>query len=44
MWIYNARIQYGEIDNECSSSMTADKDIERRLNEYRRKMVKRTES
>ena len=27
MWIYEARIQYCGIDSECTSLMTADKDI-----------------
>jgi len=44
MWIYQARIQYRGIDNECTSTMTADKDIGRRLNEDRPKIVKITES
>jgi len=44
MWIYEAQIQYCGIDNKCTSPMTSDKDIGRRLNEDRRKIVKSTES
>ena len=44
MWIYEAQIQHRGIDNECTSLMTAEKDIGRRLNKDTRKIVKSTES